>query len=216
MRHPIRAIVAGYDSFIIRLYSRIRFIILRQVFLEEIDQYLPKRGRVLDIGCGFGLFSLFFGAVAPDRRLLGVDRNAKRIGHARSTGAKLGLSNVRYEVGDATDWTANESFDAIYVLDLLHHLPTDGVEQFLAELRQGLGPGGVLLVKEVEDRPRWKAWFTLLLDRLMVGLSEPVHYWSVAELRPKIEALGFEVKVHRMRDVLPYPHVLYVCRLPGG
>jgi hypothetical protein len=31
----------------------------------------------------------------------------------------------------------------------------------------------------------------------------------VAEL---LRALGFEVRVHPIRDVLPYPHVLYVCR----
>ena len=48
-RDPVRAIrsiVASYDDPVIRLYSRVRFTILRQVFLEEIGQYLPREGRV--------------------------------------------------------------------------------------------------------------------------------------------------------------------------
>ena len=38
---PIRAIVESYDRPLIRAYSRVRFTILRQIFLEEIEQYLP-------------------------------------------------------------------------------------------------------------------------------------------------------------------------------
>ena len=31
-------------------------------FLEEIEQYLPDHGTILDLGCGFGLFSLYIAA----------------------------------------------------------------------------------------------------------------------------------------------------------
>jgi SAM-dependent methyltransferase len=77
-RSILRRIVASYDSVPVRIYSRIRFSILRQVFLEEIGQYLPREGRVLDIGCGFGLFSLYFASLAPGCQLTGVDRDARR------------------------------------------------------------------------------------------------------------------------------------------
>jgi 2-polyprenyl-6-hydroxyphenyl methylase/3-demethylubiquinone-9 3-methyltransferase len=209
---PIEQVIASFDSRIIRLYSRGRFTILREIFLEEIGQYLPKEGRVLDLGCGFGFFSLYFAAREPGRQLLGVDIDPRRVADATEAARRLRLDNARYEVADAAAWDSDETFDAAYVLDLLHHLPQGEVAPFLARLRDRLRPGATLIVKEVEDRPWWKMWFTLLLDRLMVGM-QPIHYWPPAEMTVLLERLGFDVKKHRMRDVLPYPHILYVCRL---
>lgn len=209
--NAIWRIVASYRSPFIRLYSMIRFAILRPVFLDEIDQYLPRSGRIMDIGCGFGLFSLYFAMLEPGRKFIGVDTDARRIGHACASGKKLGLDNVQYYVRDAQSIQAGSSFDAIYMLDLIHHLPEGEVPPFLEKLRDRLAPGGILIVKDVEDRPRWKMWFTLLLDRLMVGM-EPIHYWPESELTRLLSSLGFEVRRHRMRDILPYPHILYVCR----
>lgn len=207
---PIRAIVTNYRDPVIRVYSLLRFMILRQYFLDEIGQYLPQRGRILDLGCGFGLFSLYFASMAGERELVGVDADAKRIGHARENARSLGLDNVVYEVGDALDWSSGERFDAVYLLDLLHHLPRAEVRPFLERVRQLLAVDGILLVKEVEDRPRWKMLFTLLLDRLMVG-SEPIYYWPESELSALLSELGFEVRHHRMKDFLPYPHILYIA-----
>jgi 2-polyprenyl-3-methyl-5-hydroxy-6-metoxy-1,4-benzoquinol methylase len=210
-RNPIREIVASYRDPIIRIYSMLRFTILRQYFLDEIGQYLPQRGRILDIGCGFGLFSLYFAAVEGGRSIRGVDTNARRIEYARESARTLGLDNVSYEAGNALDWGSEERFDAVYLLDLLHHLPQGEVRPFLERVQQLLEPDGILIVKEVEDRPRWKVGFTLLLDRLMVG-SEPIHYWAESELSALLRDLGFEVRHHRMKDFLPYPHILYIAQ----
>jgi 2-polyprenyl-6-hydroxyphenyl methylase/3-demethylubiquinone-9 3-methyltransferase len=210
-QHAIQQIVGSYKSWIVRIYCRIRFIILRQPFLEEIDQYLPRQGQVLDLGCGFGLFSLYFSKMAPERALTGVDLNARRIATARESATSLGC-NVDYQVSDAVTWDSTITFDAIYMLDLIHHLPANEVDRFLAAVSRRLRPGGLLLVKDVAPTPRYKMWFTLILDRLMVG-SEPIRYWPPAELSQVLERLGFEVRRHRMTDILPYPHILYVCRL---
>jgi hypothetical protein len=39
-----------------------------------------------------------------------------------------------------------------------------------------------------------------------------VHYWSAERLATTLEQIGFRVRRHLMVDVLPYPHVLYVCQ----
>ena len=64
-REAIARVVEAYDDRVIRTYSRARFLILRQRFLDEIGQYLPLSGDVLDLGCGFGLFSLYYAQVLP-------------------------------------------------------------------------------------------------------------------------------------------------------
>ena len=72
-------ICLAYHSWIVRAYVWGRFGIMRQRFLDEIGQYLPCQGRVLDIGCGFGLFSLYFAATRPGLYLRGFDLNPNRI-----------------------------------------------------------------------------------------------------------------------------------------
>src|SRR5688500_210336 len=97
----IRRIIRAYDAPVVRGYCWVRFWLLRQRFLDEIGQYLPPAGAVLDIGCGFGLFSLYYAASAPGRVVRGLDVNPRRIGIARRAAARLGLGNVVYEQGDA-------------------------------------------------------------------------------------------------------------------
>jgi 2-polyprenyl-3-methyl-5-hydroxy-6-metoxy-1,4-benzoquinol methylase len=206
----IRRIIRAYDDPVIRLYCWARFGILRQRFLDEIGQYLPASGPVLDIGCGFGLFSLYYAATGRGRFIRGIDVNARRIAIARRAAARLGIENVAYEVGDARDFKGDGEFVAAYMLDIVHHVPAGSVPPLLAALRRCLPPGGRLLVKDVDSRPLPKRWFTWALDKAMAPAA-PVRYWSADELTQALGSSGFRVYRHLMVDFLPYPHILYVC-----
>jgi len=206
----IRSIVRAYDDPIVRAYCWVRFAILRQRFLDEIGQYLPASGTVLDIGCGFGLFSLYYAATGAGRLVRGVDLNRRRIGMARRAAMRLGLENVAYEEGDARDFKGDTVVDAAYMLDIVHHVPRDAVPPLLRELHRAVAPGGLLLVKDVDTRPAPKRWFTWALDKVMDPRA-PVRYWSGQELGDALGDAGFAVRRHLMVDVLPYPHILYVC-----
>lgn len=213
-RELLLNIIQAYKPWLVRAYCRVRFTIIRQDFLNEIGQYLPEEGKILDIGCGFGLFGLYFAGTGPKRRLFAYDLSAKRIAMARLAARTAEIPNARFEHGDAVKLALDDEYDAIYALDLIHHLPADKVPAFLSELHRALRPGGVLLIKDVDRRPFYKRWFTLWLDRLMVGLREPIRYWSREELRAMLRDAGFRVHSHTMRDVLPYPHILHICRKP--
>ena len=62
-----KRIIRSYHNLIIKSYCYVRFLIMNMRILEEIEQYLPKTGRVLDVGCGFGLFSLYFAGCVKKR-----------------------------------------------------------------------------------------------------------------------------------------------------
>ena len=207
----VRRIIRAYDDPIVRAYCWVRFWILRQRFLDEIGQYLPLTGPVLDIGCGFGLFSLYYASTGPRRFVRGLDLNARRIALARRAAARLGLDNVAYEAGDARDFKGDGEESAAYMLDIVHHVPPARVPPLLRALRRSLPVGGRLLVKDVDTRPVLKRWFTWWLDRAMAPTT-PVHYWSAEALTQALTEAGFEVHRHLMVDLLPYPHVLYVCQ----
>jgi len=207
---PVLSVIRAYDDWIVRGYCWGRFWILRQRFLDEIGQYLPERGRVLDLGCGFGLFSLYYASLRPGLALEGLDRNPRRIAMARRAAERLGLGNVRYQTGDVMDFRGGERFDAVYMLDIVHHIPPEAVRPLLDQVAKVLPPGGRLLIKDVDRTPAWKRWFTHVLDKVM-DPATPVRYWGAAELHALLEEAGFGVHRHLMVDFLPYPHVLYIC-----
>ena len=207
----IRRIIRAYDDPIVRAYCWVRFWILRQRFLDEIGQYLPDEGLVLDVGCGFGLFSLYYAQLQPAARFRGLDLDARRVAIAGAAARRLGLRNVAYEVGDARTYRADAEYAGAYMLDIVHHVQPETVEPLLFELHKALRPGAVLVVKDVDTQPAYKRWFTHALDLLM-SPAGVIHYWPAAELQALLERIGFQVSRHLMVDFLPYPHVLFVCR----
>ncbi|HEY8039741.1 MAG TPA: class I SAM-dependent methyltransferase [Polyangiaceae bacterium] len=191
-----------------RAYSLVRFSILRSKLLSVMDLLLTDEGRILDVGCGFGLFAAYFGQTHPRRRIVGVDPDQRRIGIARDVAARLGLHQHEFVVGDVRDAPLEGTFDAAYVLDVMHHLPQDDQRRVLERLRALLVPGGMLLVKDITTEPRSGLLFTEVLDRLMVGWREPLAYRHHREWGEMLTDLGFKVRMVRVPDVLPYPHVV--------
>jgi SAM-dependent methyltransferase len=191
-----------------RAYSLVRFSILRPKLLSVMDLLLREEGRILDVGCGFGLFAAYFGQTQPRRRIVGLDPSARRVQLARRLAAKLALGGHTFVEGDVRDAPLVGPFDAAYVLDVMHHLPRADQYGVLERLAGLLKPGGMLLVKDVTTEPRLGLLFTEALDRLMVGFREPLAYRHHKEWGQMLTKLGFRVRMVRVPDILPYPHVV--------
>ena len=195
-----------------RAYSFVRFLIMRPKILSAMDLLLPDRGRILDLGCGFGLFAAYFGQTQPLREIVGVDMNARRIETATRVARSLGLDRHRFLVGDVRALDLQGSFDACYVLDVMHHLPAEMQRPVLERLRDLLVPGGILVIKDITTDSRFGLLFTEVLDRAMVGFDEPLAYRHHREWGALLAELGFQVRAARIPDILPYPHVIIAAR----
>jgi 2-polyprenyl-3-methyl-5-hydroxy-6-metoxy-1,4-benzoquinol methylase len=195
-----------------RAYSVARFSILRSKLLSVMDLLLTDEGRILDVGCGFGLFAAYFGQTHPRRSIVGVDPSERRIALARGVASSLGLTDHSFVVGDVRTAPLEGPFDAVYVLDVMHHLPREDQQHVLERLRALLVPGGMLLVKDITTEPRFGLLFTEALDRLMVGWREPLAYRHHREWGEMLTGLGFKVRMVRVPDVLPYPHVVIAAK----
>jgi 2-polyprenyl-3-methyl-5-hydroxy-6-metoxy-1,4-benzoquinol methylase len=191
-----------------RAYAFVRFSILRPKLLSVMDLLLTDEGRILDVGCGFGLFAAYFGQTQPARRILGVDPDVRRIGLARRVASRLGLAQHSFYVGDVRDVAIEGPFDAAYVLDVMHHIPEEDQRAVLIRLRDLLAPGGMLIIKDITTEPKVGLLFTELLDRAMVGMREPLAYRHHRDWGEMLIELGFKVRMVRVPDVLPYPHVV--------
>jgi len=207
-----KRVIGSYRSWVIRLYCQIRFLIMNIRILEEIEQYLPRKGRVLDAGCGFGLFSLYFASCEKERLLYSFDLNSDRIRQARASSKRLALDEqVQFQDCDILDYEFKQQVDAIVLLDLLHHIPTSAVPGLINHFYNTISDDGVVLIKDIESKPWYKVVFTWILDKAM-DPKTPVNYYSKAEMIHMLQEHGFDVKSHQLLDILPYPHVLYICR----
>jgi ubiquinone/menaquinone biosynthesis C-methylase UbiE len=207
----IGEIISVYKAGLIRAYCWARFKIIRPKFLDEIGQYFPRAGNILDIGCGFGLFSLYYAKKFPQLQISGIDINAKRIALAQSASQKLHLHNVSYTVGDVVSLSFDQSLDCVYMLDIIHHIPRSAVKPLIETIYNRLQKGARLIIKDVETQPAWKVWFTYTLDKLL-DLKAEVNYWDQSELKCLLTDVGFRVYSHSMLDILPYPHIIYICQ----
>jgi SAM-dependent methyltransferase len=102
----------------------------------------PAALSVLDVGCGPGLTDSFltgkFGSLA------GVDISRPMVERARQTNP-----GTLYEWYDGRHLPfANESFDLVFAICVLHHVETQDRSGFVAEVARVTRPGGIVAILE--------------------------------------------------------------------
>ena len=177
-----------------------------------LDQYLPARGSVLDVGAGTGRYSLQlarrgYAVTAVDLSPALIERSKKHV-------ADEGLeTQVRFVVADARDLTevAENGFDAVLMMGPLYHLVEEvdrkaALEQALGKLRRGglifssfLSRFGVLgdLLRRVPDWIEDQARAKALLEIGRRPDDAPPggfrgYFAHVSEIAPLHEMVGFQ------------------------
>jgi len=114
--------------------------LLRERLLLHVE-VLRGRKRVLDIGCGDGLFLKMLGEAGIDAT--GVDSNKAMIESARQHGLKV----LQQDVLTAVDRLAPGEYDAITAFHVIEHLPAAQLRQFLEHCYEILPEDGMLLLE---------------------------------------------------------------------
>ena len=136
------SIIRGYRGLIVRSYCFLRFQIIRIRFLEEIEQYLPNEGTILDMGCGFGLFALYMASRKPRAHVIGIDLSAKRLAMARDAARHLGLTNVTFLQTDLRQRRPTAGLAGAYALDVRHHVQVAAGDRLVRDRFERIAPGG--------------------------------------------------------------------------
>ena len=217
----LRRSIARYDRqpLGIRAFVRARHVLAP---LARVLAAVPPSGRVLDVGCGHGLFTNALALASPARVVLGIDPSAVKIDVARMSAAgtpKQGIPsipNVRYAQGVVQD-VAEGGFDAISILDVLYLLPVAEKLAILRACRERIAPDGVLVLKTNDTRPAWKYRVARLQEQVMTGIGltlggHGLHFLGREQNAAILEQAGFAARTVVLPTVLPYPHVMFVSR----
>jgi len=118
---------------------------------EIVKRLTPTNARVLSLGCGEG--GLELDLAADVQHILGIDLSVEAVELARRQAAQAGVDNLDYRQADVVDTELpGESFDAVWGLAFLHHLPPSMVEPTLRRAHDWLRPGGRLVTIDPSNR----------------------------------------------------------------
>jgi SAM-dependent methyltransferase len=182
--------------------------------LARIEQYVPRQGFIVDLGCGYGLFSNLLVEASPRRRVLGLDIDERKINIARSTVA--GRDALRFELADVVR-VPPPRCDAIVIVDVLYLLDLGDQELVLRNCAAALAEGAPLVVKAQESRVDARYALTYAQEVFSVGLgltrrsADRFHFPSRATALAMLERTGFRAEVIEMHG-RPYTDVLYLAR----
>jgi ubiquinone/menaquinone biosynthesis C-methylase UbiE len=102
--------------------------------------------RVLDIGCGSGVWSLAIGAVHRDARITGLDLPAV-LEAFRARASELGLADrVDAIAGDVHEISIPRSFDLVVIANVLRIESPERARAIVLRAAHALEPGGQLLI----------------------------------------------------------------------
>lgn len=196
-----------------RLFVRAR---LSSAPLEQLARLAPA-GAVADVGCGHGLLTALL-ALRPDRRVIGVDPDERKIRWAKlALGALPNVELLPSRIDELSP-RLDASLDAVVVADVLYLLPPAGWPRFLDSVRRLLRPRGKLLLKEAEADGSWKYWKCLWQEELMVRLlrrtrsSGGLGFQPRAHTESLLARAGF--RLEEARDLsagYATPHLLFVA-----
>jgi len=186
------------------LYINLRWLLCP---FEKIASFLPVKGVIFDVGCGYGLLANFLSLDFPERKVIGADFSSHRLGIAQKTiGTRKNIEFLQKDVKDLN----LESCDGLVVSDFLHHISPDMAKSFFRLIHERLKPEGKLIIQEVDRFPKWKYIATIIIDRLL-NFGKPLYYCSADEWQKRLENAGFRVRTVPIHQGLPLADVLFIC-----
>jgi 2-polyprenyl-3-methyl-5-hydroxy-6-metoxy-1,4-benzoquinol methylase len=108
--------------------------------------------RVLDVGCGRGKALNLLAREFPNSKFTGMDLSAEAVAYANDEAAQHGLTNVRFEQQDVSDFdrTAEpEAYDLVFTFDAVHDQANP--LRVLKGINKTLKPDGVYLMQDIHS-----------------------------------------------------------------
>jgi len=180
--------------------------------MQPLLRHVPERSTVLDIGCGNGLLLAWLALNNKLAAGMGCDVSPRALEGARSMAsafrAASGEDTLRFV--DCQTALPDGQFDLVSMVDVMHHIsPADQRHIFLQAVAR-IKPGGILLYKDMVERPWWQAWANRMHDLLLA--RQWIHYVPLSQIKCWAEEAGLVMDHQARYSRFVYGHELLVYK----
>jgi 1-acyl-sn-glycerol-3-phosphate acyltransferase len=112
---------------------------------EIFHHLLPRRGQLIDIGCGFGFLSYMLHFASGERKVTGIDHDEAKTEVANCCFSRD--DEIRFVYADINSYPVDKC-DGIVLSDVLHYLQPAQQEALLEKCIASLVPGGVIVIRD--------------------------------------------------------------------
>jgi 1-acyl-sn-glycerol-3-phosphate acyltransferase len=132
-----------YKGPIIEWYAKIKVKIEDEYAIFQ--KYIPMKGNIVDIGCGYGFLSYLLSYKSKERNILGIDYDAEKIEVANNCYSKI--PQVNFISADISSYTFDQT-DAFTIIDVLHYMREEEQKALISKCLENLNPGGIIIIRD--------------------------------------------------------------------
>lgn len=183
---------------------------------QEIDIFVPREGKILDLGCGHGIFSAYMAKESPKREILGVDPSVHKITIAYKTYGKI--KNITFKNSYLRE-IKNQGFACIVIIDVLYLLSDKDKSEIFKKAFSLLKKNGLLIINNTSLSPSWLfnigRWEELVMVKLFkytFSDTGNLSWLSRKQYQNLLKKQGYKIIAEKLLRGVPYRQDLIVAQ----
>jgi 2-polyprenyl-3-methyl-5-hydroxy-6-metoxy-1,4-benzoquinol methylase len=180
--------ISAFERFYIRLLG-VPISGLRIRLRRVLPKLTGNPRKVLDAGCGRGVFSYQLARRFPEAEVIAVDIDEAQLEKNRTIAGSNDLHNLDFQKKDIGSLDYEQEFDLVLSVDNLEHLEDD--KKGLQGLFNALKPGGRIVLHVPGYERRW------FFFKFQTNFDVPGHYrpgYYLDDIKSMMQSAGFEVE----------------------
>jgi len=179
---------------------------------DEILEYLPEGVSSFDIGCGTGYLLARIAATKHPVALGGIEIREQLIQFARERIRQVSPSvPIALDTYDGRNLPKKISdYDYIWMIDVLHHIPSREQASAMKAIAKKMKPGAVLIFKDIDAGKPALCLANKLHD--LVSAGEIGHELSRDAAAKLLRESGLDIIGEGAKRMWVYPHYWHICR----
>jgi 2-polyprenyl-3-methyl-5-hydroxy-6-metoxy-1,4-benzoquinol methylase len=173
--------------------------------LDELINNIGNAESVFDIGCGSGQFALLIAEFSNVKRIGGVEIDGRLVNNAKKLLAPYQSKvQIDFSAYDGSALPASiGTYDLIFLVDVLHHIPKKFQEGFLTKVYSLMKPGARFVLKDINASSLF-VYCNKMHD--MIFAREIGNEWTYDRAMELCRNIGFKMVSSSKRRMYVYPH----------
>lgn len=184
-----------------------------------IEKLIPSNAKVLDVGCGHGLFELVLKNQINKRSIIGIDLDGGKIRYAKKLGKKIAETKFHqrsiFQINED-----KEKFDCIVMFDVDYLLKNEEKIKIFKKVKKLLNKNGIFILKTVIKDNSLGYYLGYLQELMTVFLFKKTFtkdkgfgFLNISQYKKVFKNSGFRIKNEgKLKTIFYHPHYFFLLK----